>query len=672
MHESVVPALAGAIGDQTSPVAKARAVASSQAGLIALSALAVASWCLIVLARTGQFWLSAIALMPLALAAGFGLYLWWRSRWRDRLVVVAIVGAGALLFTPPGEHIPLFGDAAIYPNAGGLLARTGSLVTTYDVLAPLPANARALFYVPYEDQKLHLASKPYEGLVYWAYYLTDSSRLSLVDSRQPLVEAWFGLLIKSLGVRPALFGTGAFAILSLILLFGVGREVFGWAAGVWAVVLLAVSYPQVYYGRAPYAEIFGQFWMLAGLYPIVLWLKHPRPWLLPVALFLWTTAWAARGEAVLLLAPFSLVLIYAALRHDKRSLVASLAALPFAICLGWLGTNPAYSGAEYMIFAADLPWLPKILQGSLILLIAGGVVGWLYGPQLLALGPRVIRLGGLAGVAVAAVVVLWATLPNPLRVAGSTRPYEELVWFASLYMTPVFFWLALAGAAWIFAEARRPAPVLVATTGLLFAAALFFKHTTAPIYPVALRRQVSEVYPLMALLAGAALGAVRLRRPWRSAQWAIGVITVIWLLALSWPVIWQHEAAGSVAVVEEMHGRLPAGSVAIFEQQGAQSWIGWLAAPLYSLYGDNVLLLHSDNPDTQLLGQAVGIYKQAGKEIYLISQHKPLPLALLPAGYQAVLVDQGRWRSTMIGHTRSPYPPPYWEYDHPIYTYKLE
>ncbi len=61
--------------------------------MVALGAVAATSWCLIALARLGAFWLWPITLLPLALAAAFGLYAWWRSPWRDRIVVLAILVA---------------------------------------------------------------------------------------------------------------------------------------------------------------------------------------------------------------------------------------------------------------------------------------------------------------------------------------------------------------------------------------------------------------------------------------------------------------------------------------------------------------------------------------------------------------------------------------------------
>jgi len=44
----------------------------------------------------------------------------------------------------------------------------------------------------------------------------------------------------------------------------------------------------------------------------------------------------------------------------------------------------------------------------------------------------------------------------------------------------------------------------------------------------------------------------------------------------------------------------------------------------------------------------------------------------LPPGYQATLVLERQWVSSLIGQTRAPYPPPYWEFAMPVHFFVLE
>jgi hypothetical protein len=152
----------------------------------------------------------------------------------------------------------------------------------------------------------------------------------------------------------------------------------------------------------------------------------------------------------------------------------------------------------------------------------------------------------------------------------------------------------------------------------------------------------------------------------------MGVVALGWMVWLSWPLLPQREAAGTLAFITQFHAELPANSVTIFEKQDDNSWVGWLAAPLYSLYGDWTPRLDSDEPEPALLAQAVTEWIAGGRTVYLVSQHNPLPESLLPPGYTAALVMERVWQSSLIGQTRAPYPPPYWEFAHPLYVFKLQ
>ncbi len=144
------------------------------------------------------------------------------------------------------------------------------------------------------------------------------------------------------------------------------------------------------------------------------------------------------------------------------------------------------------------------------------------------------------------------------------------------------------------------------------------------------------------------------------------------MVLLARPLFNQHEARGELADVAALHAQLPAGGVFLFEPQDGDSWIGWLAAPLYSLYGDWALLLESDTPDPATLALAIDEFETAGRTVYVVSQSDPAPAALTPQGYSATPVLSTGWQSSLIGQTRAPYPPPWWEFDMPLHVYRME
>jgi hypothetical protein len=150
------------------------------------------------------------------------------------------------------------------------------------------------------------------------------------------------------------------------------------------------------------------------------------------------------------------------------------------------------------------------------------------------------------------------------------------------------------------------------------------------------------------------------------------MVALGWMGWLGWPVYQQAESKGTLAFIQELHEALPSDGVFLFENQDENSWIGWLAAPLYSLYGDWALRLDSDDPDPALLAQAVQEFQASGRTVYLVSQQNPPPSALIPPGATATLTLERLWQSSLIGQTRAPYPPPYWEFAHPVYLFKVE
>ncbi|MEZ4617658.1 MAG: hypothetical protein R2867_19385 [Caldilineaceae bacterium] len=149
-------------------------------------------------------------------------------------------------------------------------------------------------------------------------------------------------------------------------------------------------------------------------------------------------------------------------------------------------------------------------------------------------------------------------------------------------------------------------------------------------------------------------------------------VALLWMVLLSRPLFSVSEGAGTAAVLAQIHESVPPNAVLLFEDQDGDSWIGWLAAPLYSIYGDWALLFDGDQPDPTLLQQAADGYTTLGRSIYLVTQQPELPVALLPAGYRADLVQQLPWQSTLIGQTTAPYPPPIWYFLHPVNLYRLE
>lgn len=646
-------------------------------GVLASYALLIATWLLIGLAKAGWFAAWPVALPLCIVAIGAGLVAWWRQAPVDRWAMALLSIGGLLLYTPPAEHLPLFGDAAIYANEGAYLARTNAMQGVYEPLAALSPAARAPFYIANTEQFPQAPLQSYAGILYGGYYLTDLNAPTLQLSRMPVSEVWLAMLTKLVGVRGALYSTAVWSIAALLVLYLVARHFVARPLALWAALWLGVSYPQIYFARAPYAELAGQFWTLLGFYLALCWLEERKPWQLVTVLLCWTTTWAGRVDALLLLGSIGFLGLIAATDREKHSLLWATVSVPFFAALVLLAANRPYIGGTYELILQRWPWFGSALLALLAALPVGVIVFWGWGRLFQRWLQRLAPLLHLLIFAACLFAVAWATIPNPLRDANVIRRYQEIIWFSSAYLTPLFYWLALAGIGWLFWRGYQAKGLLLLTTALTLSALFLMNYTSAPDYPVSLRRLISDMVPLLTLLAAIALSAVKalplgpqaLRR---GVQWGVAVMALGWMGWLSWPLLPQREAHGTLAFIEQLHADLPANGVFLFENQDGDSWVGWLAAPLYSLYGDWALRLDSDTPDPAILAQAVTEWQTGGRTVYLVSQSNPPPAALLPPGYQAKLVLERQWVSSLIGQTRAPYPPPYWEFAMPVHFFALE
>ncbi len=658
----------------------------AEPGALALAALAAAAWLLIALARSGNFawWPAALPLVALALV--FGSAAWWRSSRFDKEATAALFVLAALLYLPPAQTLAMTGDAAIYAGDGAYIARTGGMTGEFAPLAPLSPETRDLFFISSSEQfGGGISATAYQGIIYGSYYVVDEginpdgsrSAPTIRTARMPQVESWLALLFTTGSLSAPFYLSPLFGALALCLLYAVARRLYRQWIALWVAVLVAISYPQIYLARAPLAEIAGQFWTFAALLLALRWLDEKHPWQLAATLLLWATAWSARIDSILLIGPAALLLMWAGVRRDGRCLRAALLTAPAVIALGYLGSNPVYVGAtaELAVQFINLLGPAAVTVGVGLPLLVGAA--WLWGPLSCAeIWPRVRVPASVLIFVAATFVVLWSTVPNPWRDPAITRHFQEIPWFSSTYVTPLLYWLALVGVGVLLWRGFNAPEGFILLTALGLGAAYFYTYSSAPVYPISLRRLIGEVIPLMALLAGFAVAALDrlLVRPRvrRVLQVVVAGVALLWMGAQSIPLLANHEARDELADVAALHAQLPADGVFIFEPQDADSWIGWLAAPLYSLYGDWALLLESDDPAPDALALAIREFEAAGRTAYILSQSSPAPATLTPPGYRATQVLASSWSSALIGQTRPPNQPIFWEFTQPLNMYRLD
>ncbi|MEZ4680168.1 MAG: hypothetical protein R2932_38715 [Caldilineaceae bacterium] len=150
--------------------------------------------------------------------------------------------------------------------------------------------------------------------------------------------------------------------------------------------------------------------------------RHPA--LLATAIGCWVTTWAGRVDALLLLPGDWLAphLCWARPGSTHARLVALLTPL-FALLI-YLSTNRAYVGATFELLAMQRPWFYGALFALVALLPLGTGIAWLWGGPIQRLLQRVAPLLHVVLFLLTAFVILWATVPNPLRDPTITRKFQ--------------------------------------------------------------------------------------------------------------------------------------------------------------------------------------------------------------------------------------------------------
>ena len=107
----------------------------------------------------------------------------------------------------------------------------------------------------------------------------------------------------------------------------------------------------------------------------------------------------------------------------------------------------------------------------------------------------------------------------------------------------------------------------------------------------------------------------------------------------------------------------------IFEEMWVQdSRVGHFAAPLWTIYGKNTLLMSTANVEQEAFSTAVARWLDDGKKVYFVSQSDPPPLP--PEGHEFVHIAEERWHHSTIT-AKSVFPPEIGEWEIPFHIYQI-
>ncbi len=632
------------------------------------------------LAQAGRFW--PLEVLLATMLAGLGA--WGFSRWERRSVSpsggwntreawrLGLLGlAGLLLFSWPAEHFPLLGDSAIYPNTAAALIRTGGLSYHYVPLDGLTREQKELFYIPSERQVPGVPIRSYRGLLYGAYYVMDPDRNQILSSRQPVPIVWMGGAGMLAGPLGMLYVTPLFGVAGLVAIYFLGRQIFNRRTAALAALWLLLSFPQLHFSRAPYAEAVGQFFVLVGLYGLIRALQTGWIGYSALGMMAWAVAFAARIEVLLAIPALGLFLAFMAFRHGLSvALRDSLLLIPsVGFAIGTL--NGPYAGATAELMLAYQARFLRRLDGWRL---AGGVVAGLLliGVVWMAMR-RWERIARGFQYSFAVLLLLAMGYALFLRSWVERRSPEgfhaELMPMAALYLSPLLFGLAGLGAVQV--ALQRPLHLerwWLLLFGLSFGMILFWKYTTARVYPVALRRLMPEVLPTLVLLAAWGLRWMEAKVGWRRLSRGLGYLVCLWLAGISGLYWMEQEGRGTWDFIQRLERQIPVDAVVLFEPLQGDAVVGWFAAPLWSFGGRDALLLNQ-KIDRRLLEEALGRWRGQGRPIYVLAQHDPE--AWWPGPFPGHPVGELRWRSSLIGQSLR-FPSVIWRFDFRFKIYRID
>ncbi|HSR31658.1 MAG TPA: hypothetical protein VLY63_13915, partial [Anaerolineae bacterium] len=556
------------------------------------------------------------------------------------------------------------------PNTAAMLLRSGGLTYHHEPLDGLTIQQKQLFYVPADRQFTTTEIDSYEGLLYDAYYVMDPEQSTIVASRPALTIAWMGMLGMLGGERAMLYVTPFFGAASLVIAYFVGKRVFDSGTGALAAVWLLVSFPQLHFSRTPYAETVGQFFVLTFLYAVAAYVQTRRLLFVPMSLAALTAAFSARIDSILALATLFLFMVFLAARRDWRGLGASVACMTVAAGFTMWTVNRPYVGAtaELMLFG-QLRSLQQLMPYAVPLGICAlaGLALFVTLRRFVSSPPwlqRTIRWGLSVAIVLGVGYALYLRplIPEYTQLGGQVVPTynEELMAVAAEYVSPLLLWLAALGAILILQRRRiPPEQVLFLVFVLSFGAILFWKYTTARVFPVALRRWMPEVFPGLCLLGAFAVRWLAQRPRLRWGATAIAGLTAALIMAVSAPYWFHLGAQGALELVETLAERIPSDAVILLEPEQDNAVAGWLAAPLWSIEQRDALLLNSGELDGTLLDETVCGWQRQGRDVYIIALNDPE--TWWPGEFSGHEEDQAVWDSSIIGQSLH-FPPYVWRF----------
>ncbi len=618
-----------------------------------------------------------------------------RGEW-EGAVTFFLFCLSLLLYARPSEYILGWLDAGWYANTGAHIARTGALSGESPVLSSLPPAARSLFYSSFASLRERFAYFPdteARGIYLWSFAVADPDRGELTAYHPPLFSVWIAIFYALGGLRFSLYATPFFGALSVLSLYFAGQAMFGRKVGLLAAVLLAVSFTQIYFSRVPYSEILSQCLLFGGIYALTTYIVEHKPERQPyaaIAALCFGQAILTRIEGLIVILPLAMFFGCWLVLRSKLPKDFHFFAIPFGLLLvdgGILALTASRPYVELNSYGLWIKLRPLFIEFPALLALSaialGGllilIVYWGLSRSLGARNER--RLNPLyEGRHLVSTILSLAILL--LAIYAYFIAKGENVVQLGQFVSPLGLWLGIFGLVELIRrdvnERTAFFLALISIHGVATLSVLAMSTTPSYVYPI--RRQVPVLIPSLILLASyAILSWDKVRaildppKPLRVAQLivtaGIAAILLASFLTLSLPYVNYREMPNTIAFSEKLASHFGPGDVVVFEEIWFQdSRVGHFAAPLWSVYDKDTLLISTTLKEEDPFSTAIARWLDDGRGIYFVSQWDP---PFIPRkGYNLVPVAEENWRSSTVT-TVSAFPPKAWEFEIPFYIYQV-
>jgi hypothetical protein len=531
------------------------------------------------------------------------------SLFKPDLVVLAVMLLALAVFLLPFMNVFGQSDEGAYPNIAVHIKNQGSVTMTDTVMSRMDPSQRELFY--YTEQAPPTMRKIQEP----GYFVQDFSKGTLVPQFVFFYPALMAVFMAFLGNRAGFAILPFFAVLSVLGMYLVGRELAGRAAGLIGALLLSVTFLQVYFSKYSSAEMAAQFFFLFGIFALMKYRgmvsggEKDAPLLAygACAGAGFTCMMLSHIESFFILAPLVVVVLtwfalggLAALWDNRHFLTLVSAGVAVAVFTAF-NFSYRYSEVNIRATAERLPggWW-SIAAGMAALVAVAIVLRWPLGGVrrfLLARKKWILLLVAIALVGVT--VYAWFVRPTPTLHLGPTNysllnssNFPRL----AFYLTPLGVVLAVAGYCLFITRRLDTRTLVVPACGLFFSAIFIYRVFANPQLVYSMRRFVPVVVPvalLMVAYLAAELGDLGSRR-WRPALNVLASVLVIGL------VVWSAALSVHIFKISQMRDSLPAvhrvsdiaaePAVIVCDQRAAHL----LTAPLRTFFGRDVAGIRGD------------------------------------------------------------------------------